>query len=97
MQVAGTLVDYNGREQRASRTISIGGKVQDCDLELKLVKEEYETGEKIRLNVLPLDAEGNATPAEATVVVMKLSPTRSRTSTVTVTDTAMATMDITAL
>jgi len=78
VQVTGVLVDYNGREQRSSRTISIGTEVKDCDLELNLAKTEFQTGEKIRLAVKPLDAEGQPVNADASLVVMKLSPAQQQ-------------------
>ncbi|QDU94876.1 alpha-2-macroglobulin family protein [Lignipirellula cremea] len=71
--VDGVLVDYNGREQRASRTLSLGGKTRACDLHLSLPKRKFVVGEKFQVEIQP-QANGQPVAAKATVVAMKLSP-----------------------
>jgi uncharacterized protein YfaS (alpha-2-macroglobulin family) len=73
ISIEGTLTDYNGREQRASRTIPISSKVSACDLELSLDKRHFAIGEKIKLNLAP-EFEGKPTKAIGAVSVMRLSP-----------------------
>jgi hypothetical protein len=75
--VQGVLVDYNGREQRAARRISLGetGAEKTANrVELVLPKRRYATGETIRVHVRPRDARGEPVEAAAVLVAMKLSP-----------------------
>jgi len=71
--VEGVLTDYNGREQRASKTIPLGGKVTDCDLVLDIEKRFYKVGEPIDLKVSPT-LDGEPVEITGTIVAMRLSP-----------------------
>ena len=70
--VDGVLTDYNGREQRASKTIELGGKVTDCELVLDLPKRFYEVGESIPIKISPTQ-DGDPVEISGTVVAMRLS------------------------
>jgi len=75
--VAGVLTDYNGREQRASRKIPLGDPQNETArdrLELSLTPRQFGTGTPIRVGVRPVDKDGRAIAADATVIAMKLSP-----------------------
>ena len=73
IDIKAVLLDYNGREQRASKNISLGGKVHDCDLVLKLPKEIYQTGETVNLKIEPTQ-DGEPVQVTGSIVVMRLSP-----------------------
>lgn len=73
--VEAVLTDYNGREQRASRRISLAGEVTDCDLQLSLPKTFFEVGEPIRVSIKP-GHEGEEKQINGAVIAMRLSPKR---------------------
>ncbi|MEK6234222.1 MAG: hypothetical protein N2C14_05895, partial [Planctomycetales bacterium] len=74
LQVQGVLLDYNGREQRASKVISIGSKTKDCNLKLSLKKDFVEAGEEFQVQVQPIRDDGTEFQPQSTLVAMKLSP-----------------------
>lgn len=74
--VEAVLTDYNGREQRASRNISIAGDVTDCELQLSLEKTYFEVGERIRMTINPGRGEEKH-DFRGSVIAMRLSPKRS--------------------
>ena len=72
--IQGVLLDYNGREQRAVQSISIGKKTKDCNLELSLLNRFVKAGSKFEVRVNPLDENKQPTPATATIVAVRLEP-----------------------
>jgi alpha-2-macroglobulin len=70
--VQGVVTDANGREQRATQTISLACEKPGAKAKLELAKEIYAAGEKF---VAHLKAEdGKPVDGATSLVVMKLSP-----------------------
>ncbi|MBL7133103.1 MAG: hypothetical protein ISS78_03310, partial [Phycisphaerae bacterium] len=80
VMVEGVLIDQNGREQRARKSISLGGGGfgSHKQLAVELPKRLFSPDEPIAVTVRVLDAKGGrlAVPRNASVVVMKALPHR---------------------
>ncbi len=78
VMVEGVLIDQNGREQRARKSISLGeGEFGSHErLAVELPKRLFSPDEPITVTVRVLDEKGDpvAVPADASVVVMKTQP-----------------------
>jgi Alpha-2-macroglobulin family/Bacterial Alpha-2-macroglobulin MG10 domain/A-macroglobulin TED domain len=78
--VQGVIVDANGREQRASKTIPLGELV--CPgVKLELARTTFTTGEKITVTATRKskeEAKDHAYDGPLTLVVMRLSPGTSQ-------------------
>lgn len=72
--VEAVLLDHNGREQRASKMVSIGAQVTNCDLHLELQKREFAINEDIKLQIAPVGTDGAPVEAISQVLAMRLKP-----------------------
>jgi alpha-2-macroglobulin len=72
VQVQGVVTDANGREQRATHTISLKCDKALPKQKLEVAKEVFVTGEKILTRLTSED--GKAPEGATSLVVMKLSP-----------------------
>ncbi len=73
IDIDAVLTDYNGREQRAQRAISLQRDTNDHNLKLSLSKMHFQVGEPIRLEIQH-ENEGDPTQVTGTIVAMRLSP-----------------------
>ena len=95
VQVQGVVTDANGREQRATHTISLKCDKALPKQKLEVAKEIFVTGEKILARLTTED--GKAPEGATSLVVMKLSPAplgglrRLRVRRITTTTAAAAT------
>ena len=71
VDVQGVLIDANGREQRASQTVTLDESKQK--LAITLAKRVFATDETITLQSAATDENGAAVRGSSTVVAMKLS------------------------
>ncbi len=69
--VQGVVVDANGREQRATQTISLE-PTKKCTIQILAKKRYYGVNEPIEVNLRPVDVNG-AMDASTTLVAMKLA------------------------
>ena len=72
MIVQGVVLDMNGREQRATRTIELSSHKNT--LQLKLARPFFTVDEKIEVAAKLVDDAGKPLEASTTLVAMKLSP-----------------------